>query len=82
VNDKILLFKVSIQDGMELVSDIYQYIVDRNAQCDLHIPVVEGLMLDKYNNLVVVHMTDFEQTSSDVYTNVDIVGNKVHTLKT
>lgn len=80
-NEILFSKKVPIPEGMKLISDIYQYRVDKDVECDVYIRGLKDVTLDKYNKLVVVHMTDFEQTPK-VFTDVDLVNNEVKIFRT
>ncbi|XP_045159681.2 uncharacterized protein LOC123525055 isoform X2 [Mercenaria mercenaria] len=67
---------VSIPEGMELISDIYQYRVEKNITCDVHIPLSGMDKPDKYRELVVIQMTDVGKNSQEEHRNVDIVKSK------
>lgn len=62
---------------MDLVSDIYQYWVDKTVECDIYVPLVGKFKQDSYKSLILKQTTSFGDSGEVITNTVNIVDGKV-----
>lgn len=63
---QMLRFQLEIPEDLTLISDIYQYKVNKRVKCDIRVRV-HSKPVDKYTEALVVQTTEEDATFKEVH---------------